>query len=217
MATPTMSMNKVIHGAVRRDLGRFVGALASFKDGDRDRATALHRAWENFDTQLTHHHEGEHEIAWPAMRELGFDAAMLEQFDDEHERMAAALAETRTVMEQFARTATRADADAAAASMAKLQAATVTHLDHEEQETEAVYAENAGSPVLKQMSKKFSRSLKPSAAGVYFAWLEDGATTEESKALRSSIPGPVLTIFGKLLGRRYHREIAPVWGSPPAR
>ena len=66
MAAPSMSMNKVIHCAVRRDLKRFRVALDAFSDGDRERAAALHRAWQNFDAQLTEHHEGEHEVAWPA-------------------------------------------------------------------------------------------------------------------------------------------------------
>ena len=34
MSEPTMSMNKVIHGAVRRDLDRFDAALRAFADGD---------------------------------------------------------------------------------------------------------------------------------------------------------------------------------------
>ena len=41
--TTRMSMNKVIHGAVRRDLDRFRRALDAFADGDRARADALHR------------------------------------------------------------------------------------------------------------------------------------------------------------------------------
>ena len=49
---PTMSMNKVIHAAVRRDLDRFVAALAAFPDGDAERAAGLGRAWANFDALL---------------------------------------------------------------------------------------------------------------------------------------------------------------------
>ncbi len=71
MATSRMSMNKTIHCAVRRDLGRFRRALDAFTDGDRERAEALHRAWLNFDAQLTEHHQGEHEIAWPALQAIG--------------------------------------------------------------------------------------------------------------------------------------------------
>ena len=63
-----MSMNKAIHGAVRRDLDRFIAALTAFPPGDPARAQQLDAAWANFDDQLTHHHEGEHTIAWPALR-----------------------------------------------------------------------------------------------------------------------------------------------------
>ena len=42
-----MSMNKVIHGAVRRDLDRFVGALSGFPAGDQKRRErAGHRVGE---------------------------------------------------------------------------------------------------------------------------------------------------------------------------
>ena len=68
---PTMSMNKVIHGAFRRDLDRFVGRPRRLSAGDAARAAALGRAWANFDAQLTDHHEGEHEIAWPHLERAG--------------------------------------------------------------------------------------------------------------------------------------------------
>src|ERR1044072_9014125 len=105
MAPSTMSMNKVIHCAIRRDLKRFRAALDAFPDGDRARATALLRAWQNFDAQLTEHHEGEHEIAWPALEAMGVADTSISTFDEEHERMAADLAATRATMEQLARRA----------------------------------------------------------------------------------------------------------------
>jgi hypothetical protein len=36
-----MSMNKVIHGAIRRDINRFLDALDAFAEGDRDRAEQM--------------------------------------------------------------------------------------------------------------------------------------------------------------------------------
>src|SRR6478609_2276258 len=125
-STPRMSMNKVIHCAVRRDLERFRRALAAFTDGDRDRAAALYRAWVNFDAQLTEHHEGEHEIAWPALKAIGIDGPTIASFDDEHEKMAADLAATGAAMETFRRTASRADADVAGDAMDRLQTTTLT-------------------------------------------------------------------------------------------
>ncbi len=206
-------MNKVIHRAVRRDLERFRGALDAFTDGDRERAAALQRAWANFDAQLTDHHEGEHEIVWPALRAIGIGEPDIASFDEEHDAMAADLAATRTAVEHFARSASRADADVAGAAMAKLQTTTVTHLDHEETVTESALAEHEGHAAIKEMGRKFSRRSGPAKAGNFFAWMQDGATSEELSALRASVPGPVLAILAGLFGRRYRKEIAPVWAT----
>src|SRR3954449_10411209 len=113
MAAPSMSMNKAIHCAVRRDLRRFEDALGTFRDGDKERAAALDRAWQNFDAQLTDHHEGEHEVAWPAMRAIGISDATLTSFDSEHDAMAQELAHTRATMGRLAGSGSRAEADAA--------------------------------------------------------------------------------------------------------
>jgi hemerythrin-like domain-containing protein len=208
-----MSMNKTIHCAVRRDLKRFRAALDAFPDGDRDRAAALHRAWQNFDAQLTEHHEGEHEIAWPALKAMGVAESSISTFDEEHDAMAADLTAARAAMEQLARSASRADADTAAAAMAKLETTTVTHLDHEEQETEPVLAANVDHPAYKQMARQFGRRSGMATAGTFFAWMDDGASPEERAAIRENVPGPVLAIMGTIFGRKYRKEVAPVWAS----
>jgi len=66
-------------------------------------------------------------------------------------------------------------------------------------------------PALKEMGRKFSRRVGPPKAGIFFAWVQDGATAQERAALRESVPGPVLTILAGVFGRRYRKEIAPVW------
>jgi hemerythrin-like domain-containing protein len=209
-----MSMNKVIHCAVRRDLSRFKAALDTFSDGDKARAAALHRAWQNFDAQLTEHHDGEHEIAWVGLKAVGVDQATIDGFDQEHDLMAADLATTRVAMEEFAASASKADADAAGVAMAKLETTTNTHLDHEEETTEPLYQKEYDHPAIKEMGKKFSRRTGIGQAGAFMAWLEDGATAEEKAGLRANVPGPVVTIIGGLFGRGYRREVAPVWASP---
>jgi hemerythrin-like domain-containing protein len=213
MAAPSMSMNKVIHCAVRRDLRRFEDALEKFNDGDRTRAAALQRAWQNFDAQLTEHHEGEHEVAWPAMRAIGISDASLTSFDSEHDAMAQEIASTRAAMEKLAGSGSRADADAALAAMRTLDEVTTKHLDHEETLTEPALAEHDGEPAMKEMARKFSRRAGPATAGTFFAWMDDGATAEEKAALRESVPGPVLAIIRGLFGRKYRKEVAPVWAS----
>ena len=205
-----MSMNKVIHHAVRRDLGRFLDATAAFPAGDRTRAEELARAWENFHFELTYHHEGEHEIAWPALQAVGVSPELLSTLDTEHEAMAAALTEAASAMGTLRASASAEDAAAAHAAFERLQDVTVAHLDHEEAELESVYQANRESPEIKEMGKKFSK-VSPARAGQYFAWLTDGAGPEEMASIRGTVPPPVLRIIMGLFGRRYRREIAPVW------
>lgn len=209
-------MNKLIHRAVRRDLDRFRNALVAFADADRERAGALHRAWENFDAQLTEHHEGEHEVAWPALTAIGITAPTIDSFDVEHDAMAADLAVARDAMRRLRDSASRADADTALAAMSRLVSTTVTHLDHEEQETEVHLTQHPSHPAVKEMGRKFSRRSGPAQAGNFFAWTQDTPTTADAAALRAHVPGPVVTVLGGLFGRRYRREVAPVWAGTDA-
>ena len=206
-----MSMNKVIHGAVRRDLDRFVGALSGFPAGDQKRANELGTAWENYYFQLTYHHEGEHEIAWPALESIGVSRELLTSLDGEHDAMAAAMTEAGTAMAALRRTASAEDAANALEAFTHLRAVTVQHLDHEEAEIEPVYLERFDTPELQEMAKKFSRDSGPKQAGTFFAWLLDGASDAEEASLRRTLPGPVLAILVGLFGRRYKRDVASVW------
>jgi hypothetical protein len=205
-----MSMNRAIHGAVRRDLDRFVAALGSFRSGDQARADQLRSAWANFDDQLTHHHEGEHRIAWPALEAVGVDRELLATMDAEHDAMAAALAQAGTAMDALDRTAGGDEAGAALAAMENLRTVTVQHLDHEESELEDLYLAKRDTPEIKAMGKAFGR-VSPARGGRFFAWVLDGASPEERAAVTRDVPGPVITVISGVFGRAYRRNIAPVW------
>jgi hemerythrin-like domain-containing protein len=205
-----MSMNKVIHGAFRRDLDRFVTALGSFRDGDQRRADELNTAWANFDDQLTHHHEGEHETAWPALQKVGVSTDLLATMDAEHDTMAQALVATRAAMAELARTPGREQADRARAAFEQLRAVTVAHLDHEEAELEQVYLDNSDDPVIVEMGKKFAK-VSPGRGGRFFAWVLDGASPDQRAAISGTVPGPVLKILTGVFGRGYNKNVAPVW------
>jgi hemerythrin-like domain-containing protein len=206
----TMSMNKVIHAAFRRDLDRFVNALGSFPAGDQKRADELSAAWANFDAQLTEHHEGEHRIAWPAMREIGVSAELLATMDSEHDTMAAALADARAAMAALARQPSHEQAEAARAALEQLRTVTVAHLDHEEAELEQTYLDHVDHPAIVAMGKAFAK-VGPAKGGRFFAWLLDGASPQERAALADTVPGPVLKILMGVFGRGYRKTVAPVW------
>ena len=206
----SMSMNTAIHGAVRRDLTRFITALEVFRPGDGARAQQLARAWANFDDQLTHHHEGEHRIAWPALQQVGVSRELLTALDAEHDVMAAALADTRTSIEALTRSPGAPEASAALGAMQVLREVTEAHLEHEEAEIEPVYLAERESPAIKAMGKEFAK-VSPARGGRFFAWVLDGASPAEREAVTAEVPGPVLTVLTTVFGRGYRKHVAPVW------
>jgi hypothetical protein len=206
-----LSMNKVIHAAVRRDLGRFEDALASLGPSDATRAGELARAWENFRFQLDHHHHAEHEVVWPALTSYGVDPALLAEMDAEHGRMAAALTEADGAVRGLVADAGSAARNRALAAVQHLRAVTEPHLEHEERELEPVIlGDFAHSPEAKEMDKRLRAGGLP-RAGVMMSWLADGAGPAETAALHRLLPGPVRLLLIGVLGHGYRRDVASVW------
>ncbi|SFF72002.1 hemerythrin domain-containing protein [Blastococcus tunisiensis] len=210
MTGPPLTMNRVIHAAVRRDLERLSTALGRMQDGDRDRARALERAFANLRTELTHHHEGEDTHIWPMLARVGVDGALLEAMEGEHHAMADALAVTSLDMATVARSGSAADAAAARASIERTRLVVERHLQHEENELEPRLTPHLGTPEWEAVEKKLSRQ-PPRVAGRFFAWLTDGISDEHRAFLRTAVPAPVVVVLARTFGRRYYRDVAPVW------
>jgi hemerythrin-like domain-containing protein len=207
----TMTMNQVIHHAVRRDLERLESALGSAPDGDVARARQLGRAYANLQLELTNHHEGEDEFVFPFLANLNAAPDLLKAMDDEHHAMAAALAETRAAMAAYASSGSAGDAEIARASVARTRAVVDQHLSHEENDLEPLLGPHLPTKQWKQTVEKKLRPTSLGATGRFLAWVQDGMSDEDRAYLRSRIPPPVLAVVGRVAGRAYHREIAPAW------
>jgi hypothetical protein len=208
--TSPMTMNRVIHGAVRRDLARLTAALDSFRDGDTARAGQLQRAFANLRRELTDHHQSEDAYAWPALGGLGADKDLLGAMESEHADMSRALAETDTALTTLARTGTAADAAAARESLARTRQVVDGHLTHEEADLDPIVLKYAETPEWKAVEKRFRRR-PPADIGKFLAWISDGMEDDERTYFRSTIPAPVVAVFTKVFGRGYTKDIAPVW------
>jgi hemerythrin-like domain-containing protein len=208
--TEPLTMNRLIHAAVRRDLNRLSSALRGFTEGDVDRARDLSLAFGNLRRELTQHHESEDTHIWPMLSGVGVDAELLGAMEAEHHAMAEALAATDAAMTTLARTGSAADAAAARASVVRTQEVVERHLSHEEKELEPYIHKYGDTPEWKAVEKKLRRQ-PPNVAGPFFAWLTDGMTADHRAFLRTHVPMPVVVLLAKLFGRRYYREVAPVW------
>ena len=205
-----MTMNRVIHATVRRDLRRLEEALATARDGDRARARDLDRAFGYLHGELVRHHRGEDTHVFPMFAGFGADPALLEAMESEHEAMAEALADTKAAMASYAGSGARSDADAALVTVRHTREVVERHLSHEERDLDPVLREHLDSPEWKAVEKKL-RSEPPTVAGRFFAWVQDGMGDDERRYLSSTVPAPVRAVLSRVFGRGYHRDIAPVW------
>ena len=207
-----MSMNLIIHAAVRRDIARLGSALDGFPAGSSARAAQLALAWRNLSYQLTHHHEGEEEFFWPALLEVGAPSDLVADRDGEHRRLAAAVSGGDAAFAALEASADPANVAAAREAIRTLGDIVDTHFSHEESELEPILMANLETAPIKAAVKKVQRSQGPVAAGRFMAWLADGACGPEKSALESTIPGPIRFVFGNIVGRGYH-AVASVWAA----
>ncbi len=207
-AADGLTMNRLIHGAVRRDVARLAEALEG--EPDQARSCDLLRAYRFLRAELTRHHEGEDTHIWPMMVRLGADPALLAQMEEEHEAMADALGGVEAALVALASGPTRATLDAAREEVATMAQVVDTHLRHEEEELEPVLLPMTDTEEWAAVEKKL-RGGSVVEAGRFFAWLTDDMPPEEKVFLGTLVPRPVTGLLSWLLGRRYAREIAPVW------
>lgn len=212
--TEHLTLNTVVHAAFRRTLHRFDAALAAFPaEPDpraHDRAHQLGRAWDFLDEELHHHHNFEEEYFWPALEKTDADLSALADLDHEHEAMRAALGDATATMNALRSNPTATNAATTRAAVTHLREVLLNHLDHEEKDLEpisAAYQDSAPmQAAIKQVKKAHLRNM-----GNFVEWLQDGADADDRAGLRKEIPAPVLFLFATVGGRRYRREIAPVW------
>jgi len=210
--TEHMTMNTIAHAAFRRDLARFDAALAVFPAGSRQRADQLGRAWDFYKEELHHHHSYEEQYFWPALQQTDADLSVVAHLDDEHDDMRRALEQATAAMTLFRADPGAEQAAAARVGIAHLGKVVLAHLAHEEADLEPISAAYQGSPPMKAALAKVKKAHLPSM-GNFVLWLQDGASANEKAALRKAMPAPVIVLFGAIAGRRYRREIAPVWAS----
>jgi hemerythrin-like domain-containing protein len=205
-----MTMNRVIHAAVRRDLTRLESALDAAPDGDRARARQLQAAYANLYRELKHHHVGEDTYVFPFLARVEGASELVEVMEAEHQAMAAALAEAETAMTDYASTGSTPDAHAARDAVRRAHEVVERHLHHEETELEPLMLPHLESPDWKAVEKR----LRPESladSGRWMAWVQDGMPEEEGVFFRSTIPAPVTFLLSRVAGRSYYREVAPAW------
>lgn len=208
--TGPMTMNRVIHGAVRRDLDRFDSALAAARDGDLARAKQLHVAYANLHELLKHHHEGEDTYVFPYLERVEGASELVKEMESEHQAMADALDDAGAAIDRYASTGASGDAQAARDAIIHTRKVVERHLRHEEDELEPLLLPHLETPEWKAVEKRL-RPSSLSESGRFMAWVQDGMADDARAYFRSTIPKPVAFLLSRVAGRSYYRDVAPTW------
>jgi len=208
--TSPMTMNRVIHAAVRRDLARLESALATAPDGDLTRAVQLQVAYANLHRELKHHHEGEDSYVFPFLVRVEGASELVQVMEAEHQLMADALDEAGSAIDAYASTGSAGDARAARDTVVRAHEVVERHLHHEENDLEPLMLPHLETPEWKAVEKRL-RPPSLAESGRFMAWIQDGMPDDARTHLRSTIPAPVTFLLSRLAGRSYYKEVAPAW------
>ena len=147
---------------------------------------------------------------WPFLQGQGVDQELLDAMESEHRALGEALRDGAGAIAAVVADPSSASAASAADVIAESGGVISGHLDHEERDVEPLIRAQAETPGWKAVERKF-REGGVTRGGNMMAWLQDGGSPEAQAALRGTIPPPVLLVLSRVFGRRYHKEIAPIW------
>ncbi len=211
------TMMLVIHAAFLRDLRRLTAALEGAADGTASpgRAAALLERWEWITEQVHHHHRGEDDVLWPALRRVLPDdpAALqvLDRMEHEHDGLDPLQAELDRGLRAFAAAPDAATARAALGPARAFTDALAAHLAHEERAAVPLLEHRLPPAVLARFERGQQRQLGLRAAMTqFFPWLLDGAPPDRREHVLGRLPAPLRWWVLRSVPA-HHRRTAPAW------
>ncbi len=144
---------------------------------------------------------------------MGADESLVTDLGGEHDRMAEAMKNTSAAIAELVADPGQAQVEQSRQAIDELKQAVETHFAHEETDLETFSASVSDTAPMKKAQEQVRKTQSPAQLGGYLAWLQDEADADALAYLNAMIPRPALVILSRLLGRRYRREIAPVWAA----
>jgi iron-sulfur cluster repair protein YtfE (RIC family) len=198
-APAEVSFMRAMHAALRRDLSRLQEA-ATRLDSAAAPPTVL-AGWDDFRTQLEHHHAAEDDDLWPVLRsELSDpdDLAAVDAMVAEHQHIPPALAEVDAALRD-------GGGDLPAAAQA-LSTAVLDHLEHEETAVLPLIEKHMTRAQWRAFLVKERNRQAPRARAEFLAWLLADADSGDADAVFAEMPRPVPVVYRRILKPRYDAQ-----------
>lgn len=191
------------HRAFRRDLQR-LGAAAG---AGRGRAPQALAGWDNFSTQLHHHHSVEDAALWPQVEAKIAGRPDAQRLMKDMEAEHAELGPRIDAVEAALHTADTA----LAARIEDLYQVMDAHFRHEEDSALPLIQEVLTPAEWKKFGLANARRFGLKGVANYIPWVLDGSTPDQEREFLAAFPPPV-RVANKLLWRRSYVRRG-LWGS----
>jgi iron-sulfur cluster repair protein YtfE (RIC family) len=209
-------MMRIVHQALRRDLGRARAALINTPPPSprRQRAIARHLTW--MMGFLRDHHRSEDEGLYPLVRKRDPAAVpLLDAMNADHEAVASAIAQ----VEAAARVVDSGDASGQTsqlmAALENLQQVLLPHLQREEDDMMPVVSSAISDAEWRALEQEYN--LKPKSfmeLGRDGHWLIDDLSPEDRQAVVGLVPAIPRFILLHGFATSYRHKTTACWGSP---
>lgn len=206
-------MMRIVHQALRRDLGRAQIALTSTPPppSTQQQAIARHLTW--MMQFLRAHHRSEDEGLYPLVRQRNSTVAeLLDAMSADHEEVASAIAD----VEAAAAACGRGDsAGQVVAALDRLAEVLLPHLQREEDEMMPVVSSVVTNKEWRALENKYN--LEPKSfveLGREGHWLIDDANPQDRQVVVGLVPALPRFLLLHAFARSYRRQAAARWGGP---
>jgi Hemerythrin HHE cation binding domain len=203
-------MNRVFHSALRRDLGRAIGALTAARHPAPAERAALAEHVDLVLDLLHHHHTGEDSGLWPLVRRRAPDlGSQLDMMEAEHASIAGAIVSTRTTAWQYPATSDPSAASRLRDALVDLSGVLLPHLDHEETEVMPRVMRALTDRDWSALSRQELRNWNSFAlAGTGFVWMADGMAQQDCEVFNRQVSAAFRWLVDKRYGSAYRRRAA---------
>ena len=209
-------MMRIVHQALRRDLGRTRTALtAAEPPADETReAIARHVGW--MMTFLHHHHGGEDAALYPLVRGRRPDAAaLLDQMQVDHERIQPAISELEATAVAYGAGDDDGERGRLLAALDDLEASLLPHLLIEEEEMMPVVSAALNDAEWRRWDHEYNLEPKSFAElGFEGHWLIDDLGPQDRDLVVHLVAPIPRFILLKGFARTYRRRAAACWTPP---
>ncbi|MEJ3652630.1 hemerythrin domain-containing protein [Actinomycetes bacterium KLBMP 9759] len=206
----------VVHRFFRREFARLPATIRAVPDGDTARAEVVGGWLADVAGALHHHHTGEDELLWPALRErVAVRADLVARMEEQHERMSELLHTVDELLPGWRRSAAVGDRNKLADVVEHASRVLDEHLGEEELWILPLVAQHITHEEWATLGERGKNSMPKAGKKAFLvlgAILADADVEERTRFLKMLPPPP--RILYRLIGERIYRsEIARIHGS----